>query len=168
MSIDEILEGVLLSEGEGKPPYLVPGDKGGRTSWGISEKYHPEEWLNGPPSRARAKQILYQQYAKPWEGILDPDLRAQLVDIAVLHGPSKCLMWLKEGAGIEIRISDVVGSVNTAWNALGWDTPHHKIVNNALVAARLGWIDRYTDENPDQTKFKNGWSNRALRFLVRE
>lgn len=166
MTIDQILEGILLSEGQGKPPYLVEGDKGGRTSWGISEVAHPWAWKNGPPSRSQAKEIYRREYAEPWVLILDPDLRAQLVDISVLHGIGKVKVWMKEGCGIVVGEKDPVTDINIAWNALGWDTPHHKIVNNALVAARLAWIDRYTDAHPDQQKFRNGWINRALRFFI--
>jgi len=166
MTIPEIIEGVLLSEGQGKPPYLVPGDAGGRTSWGISERAHPDEWFAGPPSKERARQIYLKEYAAPWEGILDPALRAQLVDIAVLHGHGKCRLWLEE-AGVKIEGNNIVSWVNVAFNTLAWDAPHSRIINNAVVACRLGWVDRHTDENPDQLKFKNGWMNRALRFLVR-
>ncbi len=50
-----------------------PNDPGGRTVWGIAERFHPEEWANGVPSRARAKVFYKTEY---WDHIAGDQLLA--------------------------------------------------------------------------------------------
>lgn len=170
MTVEEIIEGVLLSEGEGKPPYLVAGDKGGRTSWGISERAHPWAWKDGPPSKGLAKEIYRREYAAPWVLVTNDPLRAQLTDISVLHGKGKVPIWLQE-VGLSVQpttpLDNIVQEINIRLMELTTAEIPLRMLNNALVASRLGWIDRATDQDLGQKKFEEGWESRALRFLVR-
>lgn len=152
MKVEEIINGILESEGEGKPPYITPGDRGGRTSWGVSERWHPEMWTNGPPTRDAAYQLFFNEYYGPWKGFSYAPLAAQLTDISVLHGlPRAKLLW-KETLGTTTQL----------------DSGMQRIFNNALVAHRLAFIDRLTDEERSQKKFEEGWESRAISFLVRD
>jgi lysozyme family protein len=155
MTVDQIIEGVLEREKEGTPPYFTPGDRGGRTSWGISERYHPEAWRNGPPTREMAKQIYIMEYAAPFIKFYD-QLRTQLVDIAVLHGVSRAWRLLNR----------TVHGVDTPQPMASIDAIPTRLVNNALVAERLAFIDKLTDFHSSQKKFEEGWESRALSFLL--
>ena len=155
LTVDQIIEGVLEREGPGKPPYITPGDRGGRTSWGISERWHPEAWKNGPPTRDEAKQIYLNEYVKPWDWVINPFLKNQLVDYSVLHGLARAKYAMRQ-----------LGVDSLSSNRQGWSDPFWTMVNNALVAVRLDLIDRLTDEELSQKKFEEGWESRALRFLV--
>lgn len=163
MTIDEIIEGVIDREGEGEPPYLVAGDRGGRTRWGISEKYHPEAWANGPPSREDAQRIYRQEYVEPWAGVFYPALKVQLIDWTVLHGLARTKYYLQKTFGTSEPID-----LNRMTNLLNTHNIGARVMNNAMVAARLQLIDKLTDQEKSQKKFEEGWENRALHFMVLE
>lgn len=154
VTVEEIINGILESEGEGKPPYITKGDRGGRTSWGVSERWHPELWVNGPPTREQAFNLFMREYFGPWQAIPYSSLQAQLTDISILHGLPRAKLLLKE------TVNGVSFNSVSQWE--------QRLINNALVAHRLAFIDRLTDEEKSQKKFEEGWESRALTFLVRD
>lgn len=156
-TIDKIIEDVLEREGPGDPAkgYLSPGDKGGRTNWGISERAHPEEWANGKvPSRERAAEIYRSIYVYPWEWLPENSpLFEQLVDCCVLHGEPRTWKLLKKS----ISLAPETPRIETVAYAR---TVPSNLLNQALVAQRLKFIDEIN--NPT---FDRGWRKRALSFL---
>ena len=161
MTAEEIIEDVLIAEGESKwPGYLAPNDRGGRTNWGISERAHPEEWANGKvPNKERAREVLMRVYHRPFEDIVDPVIRAQLVDWAVLHGEPRTRKWV--GRMISNRRDAEPANnhtINTAQASSAF-------FNDALVAWRLKLIDEISDADIKQKSNEEGWENRALKFL---
>jgi lysozyme family protein len=163
-AIEKVIEGILTREGEGDASkgYLAKGDRGGRTTWGISEKAHPEAWANGKvPTRESAASIYRREYVKPWEWVESDAIAEQLIDCEVLHGHVTAAKLLQRTLGI---VDDGQVGLNTqrALNALPVVYRH---VNNALVAWRLKFIDDLTDRDASQKVNKNGWENRALSFL---
>lgn len=163
---NDIIDGLLDREGEGDPAkgYRDPHDRGGRTSWGISERAHPEAWKDGPPSRERAAEIYRLEYISPWDWVAYDPLRVQLIDCHVLHGKTGAVRLLQQALGT--RADGVLG-INTA---AAYDNVaarlSMRLLNNSLVAWRLKFFDDLTDRNASQKRFEEGWSNRALVFLV--
>jgi lysozyme family protein len=163
-AIERVIEGILTREGEGDASkgYLAKGDRGGRTTWGISEKAHPEAWANGKvPTRESAAALYRREYVKPWEWVESDLIAEQLIDCEVLHGHPNAARLLQRTLGVD---DDGVIGLNTqrALNALPVVYRH---VNNALVAWRLKFIDDLTDKNVSQKVNEEGWENRALSFL---
>jgi lysozyme family protein len=149
MTSDEIIDGILEREGEGTPPYTTPGDHGGRTRWGISERAHPEAWRAGPPSEDQARKIYEAEYVRPFLGVKNDPLRNQLVDIAVLHGMSTA--WHLFSLVVPFLTFDSINRTSAQTQNL---------VNNALVGARVGYM-----LSLNQRQFEHGWVRRATSFL---
>lgn len=172
MTSDEIIDGILDREGEGDKSkgYLAKGDRGGRTTWGISERSHPEAWMSGPPSRARARQIYLNEYVAPWAFVEYKPLRVQLIDCHVLHGRSGAAKLLQRVLGVaedgvigRVTRNTLADALHDPWND-NFDSGRH--VNNALVAWRLKLTDDISDADKSQKVNEEGWENRCLKFLV--
>lgn len=165
MTPDLIIEGILDREGEGTPPFEVEGDKGGRTSWGISERWHPEAWAEGPPSREQAKAIYLEQYVRPFAWVAFEPLKVQLIDFGVVHGVGQATHCLQALLGATL---DGIAGPKTRYGVERLCNVRRGgiILNNALVASRLLIIDQMTDREKSQKKFEEGWSDRALKFLT--
>lgn len=164
MSPDQIIDGILDREGENGPDYLDAHDKGGRTSWGISERAHPEAWIDGPPSREAAAAIYRRIYVAPWEWVTYPPLRNQLIDCTVLHGQHRTAKLLQLVLG-NVAVDGRLGPQTRYWTERGTERDH-RLINNSLAAYRLRFIDALTDDDPSQKRFEEGWENRALRFVI--
>jgi lysozyme family protein len=163
MTTNELIDGILEREGEGTPPYLAPNDKGGRTSWGISERSHPEAWVNGPPSRDAAGGIYFGVYFMPfsklWYGGLDARIVACLVDDAVMRGVGdsiKRFQWV-----LHETMDGVVGP-KTTLAAVSW--PSEKLLK-AYVTERCVRLCRVVEHDPTQATNITGWITRVLTFL---
>lgn len=161
---EELIEDILEREGPGDPTrnYLAKNDRGGRTNWGISEVHHPEEWANGKvPDKDRARVVLTENYLKPFAGVRNDAIRAQLVDWCVLHGEGRTRRWVTRC--ITVNAKAVAQATNDAINEVG----SMPFFNDALVAWRLLLIDQISDADVKQKSNEEGWENRALSFLQR-
>lgn len=138
-SDDQILEAILNREGRFSD---ATADRGRSTAWGISSRFHPEAWKNGPPAREIAKAIYAHDYLAPFEPVEPIALRAQVVDIAVNSGVSTARALLS------------LASAQT-------DRP----VAVQLVAERLKHYGRIVQVDASQAVFFAGWVNRACEFL---
>jgi lysozyme family protein len=136
----EIVELVLRHEGVWDDN---PTDAGGRTAYGISSRYHPEAWANGPPTREQAIAIYLSDYVAPFWNV-DPDVKPQLVDIAVNSGVSTA------------RALYAVAQANHGSRA----------VSTQLAIERLKYYARLVKAKPTQSVFLLGWTNRAVSFLL--
>jgi lysozyme family protein len=164
MTVEEIINGILDREKEQKPPYLAKGDRGGRTNWGISERAHPEVWMSGPPDRARAYRVYLNEYVKPWDWVTYEPLKVQLIDCGVLHGQSRAVKLLQQTVGVTV---DGKAGIMTRHAVNGCvDSWTERLLNNALVAFRLKFIDELSDASKSQKINEEGWENRSLLFLV--
>jgi len=163
VTVNELIDGILQREGPGVPPYLAKDDKGGRTSWGISERTHPDAWVNGPPSRAAAFLIYQTEYFEPfrklWSGGLDNRIVACLVDDAVMRGVSdaiKRFQWVLHEA-----LDGIIGP-NTTRTAISW--PPSRLLK-AYVIERAVRLARVVERDHTQATNVVGWIRRALSFL---
>lgn len=161
MTPDQIVDGLLDREGEGKPPYLEKDDAGGRTSWGISERAHPEAWVNGPPSRDQAKAIYFAIYIKPFSsiGFYNPSLMVVLVDDAVMSGVDAAIKRLQ--AVLKVKIDGELGYLTIQALRL-WTTQN---LVQAFVVERVIRITRLVERRPSDLTNLTGWVTRILTFL---
>ena len=58
--IDKIIDDVLEREG-GAAVTNLPEDRGGRTQYGISERFHKDAWADGKVTKAEARTIYEQK-----------------------------------------------------------------------------------------------------------
>lgn len=161
-SIPDIITSVIAREG-GSQATNIPGDAGGRTQYGISERANPQAWLDGKVTEAEAREIYLQKYVVfPKFNLIPPShakLQAQLIDYGVNSGPQLAITKLQAILGVE------------ADGNLGPDTlralmeADAKELNNKLVAARARMIGSVVAKNPTQVKFLLGLLDRALSFL---
>lgn len=164
MSVDTIIDAIIEREG-GDKVTNDPTDGGGRTAYGISETSNPEAWKDGKVSEEEARAIYTLKYvaAPGFNQVKDESLKAQLVDFGVNSGPYIAIRNLQDALGL--KADGVIGPETlTALESLQGDAL--RLLNNALVAARVKMFGRIVAKNPSQLKFLSGWLNRALEFLL--
>jgi lysozyme family protein len=138
MTDAEIIADVLRREGVYDNDPLDPG---GETAYGISKRYHPDAWTDGPPTREEAIAIYQRDYAAPFKDRPDA-LRAQVIDIAVNCGVSAARLMLASARAQSQRP-----------------------VTTQLVIERLRYYARKVKETPTKVRFLGGWIARATEFL---
>lgn len=164
MNIRAIIDGVLDREQEGTPPYLAKGDAGLRTSWGISERAHPEAWVHGPPTRAQAFAIYLNFYVTPLDPLVPfvPEaFIAALVDDAVLSGGNLMTAVKRLQAVLGQTIDGILGPQTI--RAL-----HESVLTQVLqryVVERAVRITRLVQRRPTDLINLTGWIVRILSFL---
>lgn len=162
LDVDSIIDDILEREGQGHPPYLDRHDKGGRTSWGISAKAHPDAWRPGPPTKAQARAIYQRQYVEPFRGLFDVTsggVLAALIDDAVLSGVQTAIKRLQ--AVLRVKIDGVIGPRTiTAVAAVPSNRLQQRlVVNRAIRIARL------VQSDASNLSFLTGWITRVLSLL---
>src|SRR5262245_48074763 len=95
-----------------------------------------------------------------FDAIVDPHLRAQLVDFGANSGPSIAIQRLQSILGVEQ--DGILGSETLAHLAKRSQAQ----VNDLLVIERLKLIGRIVAKDPSQAKFVSGWINRAVEFFL--
>ena len=162
MTINDIITELLNREG-GSKVTSDPHDKGGRTQYGISEKYHPDAWKDGHVTEAEARSIYFNKYVKgPGYDKIPASHTAvleQLVDFGVNSGPAIATAKLQGLLGVA---TDGVFGPRTLKALLATDA---RLINNALVRARIGMICSIVQDHPAQLRFLEGWVKRALEFI---
>lgn len=162
MTPDEIIDGILEREGEGVPPYTDPADAGGRTSWGIAEKSHPEAWQPGPPTRLEARAIYADAYLRPFDvlrGSASSALLAVIVDDAVLSGVNTAKMRLQKVA--RVAVDSVLGPRTIGVVRM----MNQDFLIKEYVKDRTVFLVRTAIADPKNLKWLAGWVTRSLSFL---
>jgi lysozyme family protein len=156
-----IIEGIIDREGGRGKLTNTPGDAGGRTFEGISERANPDLWRAGPPSHADVLARYEERYVKGpgFDRIADLRLRNQLVDFGVTSGPAIAIMALQRSVGVPP--DGVLG--HGTLGALAALDP--RAVGVKVTVERLQMIARLVAKNPSQLKFLVGWITRATEFL---
>ena len=134
----------------------VPGDRGGKTAYGVASKYHPELFEGGRvPTKEEAKQVFYTDYwlANQCDKLFSVVSATWLFDAAVNSGRTGVKQW-QGSVGVERD-----GAVGPKSVAASNGMPDHEI-NRAMLAERTAFYERLA-EKPGQAKFRKGWLNRA-------
>ena len=133
----DLINGILDRESQGKPPYLAPGDRGGRTSWGISERAHPELWQPGPPTRQQAYDCYQTVYVAPFAFVttcaVDDRLRVSLIDFAVQSGVATVIKALQR----VLDVTDDGDAGQETQTALIHAASRARHVNNEVLTERM-------------------------------
>ena len=158
--INTLLDEIISREGS--KDTNDPRDSGGRTKYGISEKWHPEAWKDGPPSLADAREIYFQLYiVKPNLYQINPEfLLKHLVDYGVLSGSHRAIVALQDILGV--KRDGKIGPITLG--ALSTRDP--KDVNNKIVDRRILLMTRIVQQRPRDLVWLFGWISRALQFRV--
>lgn len=172
MTDTELIDQILIREGWNGPSFLDAGDRGGRTSWGISERAHPEAWRHGPPSKELARAIYAAQYVAPWAWVPDEALRGLLADWTVTSGLRAATRGLQDA--VDATVDGIVGpeTRRLVLAAVNAGRPVHADV---LRASAEHYMAIALDEpmlktlmaagKPLQLRFLRGWLRRVLQHL---
>ena len=168
----DIIDDIIYRETGGDPKggYTNdPADSGGRTIWGISERANPELWVNGPPTYAMARKRYAERYVLPFNGIADPVLLEQLVDMGVPSGPTTVVRILQQlvGAKIDGKLGPkTLAKVNAypAGTLFGEPVSGRVLLNLAVRDARVMHYAGIVKRRPKDLKFILGWLNRTFSF----
>lgn len=156
--IDAIIDAVIKREGAKDTDN--PNDSGGRTRYGISERWNPELWRNGPPTLDQARLHYRNVYILNvgFDKVQPPFLQEQLIDFGVNSGPQTALMHLQKLLGLTQD-----GKLGPA--TLGTIALRDPIrLNNQLVDDRVLMLGRIVQKHPNDLEFLFGWLTRALSF----
>lgn len=162
--IDAIIDAVIKAEVGNKPNGGLtndPADGGGRTQYGISEKYNPEAWADGKVTEDESRAIYFKKYvwAPGFDKVKDDTLRHVLVDWGVTSGPAVAIKYLQALVGVKsdgVMGSKTLEAVNKA---------ESRGLTNKLVGERLKMIARIVQARSSQLKYLEGWVNRCVEFL---
>ena len=163
----------LAAEGGGKISDH-PADKGGRTRWGIAEKFHPDAWRDGPPSLATALGLYHHKYWLPIKGDdLPLGIDLAVFDSAVLWGVRKAAQWLQLGLNAAwgdhstvalstpLAVDGIIGSKTLRRaNLLHWSAVINS-TSNYIIWRRMLAHARRVRKRPDQAVFLVGWATRC-------
>lgn len=158
MFMDTLLDEIIKREGV--KDTNNPNDSGGRTKFGISEKWHPEAWTNGPPTLEQAKTIYFDEYVvKPGFTKIQPEyLMAQLIDWGVNSGPTVAIQRFQKLLGV--AQDGIIGP--STLQTLKLRNP--ETINNQLANERVLMLSRLVQKRPKDLEFLFGWVRRAQSF----
>jgi lysozyme family protein len=156
--IDQLIDEII--QRESAKDTNNPNDSGGRTKYGLSEKWDPEDWVSGPPTLEMARaRYLHRYITQPGFLQVQPDyLMSQLVDWGVLSGPVVAIQHLQKLLGV--TVDGQLGPLTLA--TLGKRDP--LVLNNQLVDDRVLMLARVVQKHPTDLEFVFGWQSRALSF----
>ena len=165
MTTDDIISAVLEREGG----YVNnPADRGGPTKFGITLATL-SAWRRVPLTAydvaslcaVEARDIYRQQYvaAPGYLGILDDELRALVVDSAVLHGIGRATRWLQ--AAVNVPADGILGPKSMA----ALDAADVRQVRANFTASRARSYGAILARDPTQVAFVGGWLNRLGEFI---
>lgn len=172
LSIDAIINEIIEIEGG-----LVndPYDMGGITKYGITKVALANFWnhqvtdsdiINLDPDTAR---LIYKAnyYYDPQIDTLPEQMQPQVLDICVNSGSPNAIRLLQDvlkGCGELLEVDGVLGSQTRKACANALLRLGEAELNNKLVYRRIEFYQAIVLVRPEQSKFLNGWLNRAERF----
>ena len=164
MTVDELIAGIVAREGG----YANrAADRGGPTKYGITAATLGRWRRLGRDATAaevralsttEAADVYRAWYVAPFAAVGDERLRAQLADFAVTSGVATAAIALQQL--VDVRADGVVGPVTAAAAAAAG-----RHLANALVAARVRYLERVVDADPSQLANLHGWIRRAVTFF---
>ena len=168
MTTGELVKGILEREGGYKDH---PRDKGGPTNYGITAStWGLEKRLGRVATREEVKAITEDEardfYTRrhvdysPFRVVAFEPLRVQLIDFGINSGTDRAARWLQRAIGVP-----PTGMMDELTMAFLNAHPG-RLINNALVAARLRMVDDWTDGDQGQKVFEEGVESRALSFFL--
>lgn len=170
MNLRTLIDKIIVHEG-GSKVTNDPSDSGGRTQYGISERSHPDAWLDGVVTLDEARDIYWDEYVKgeQLERIPNPYLFQQVVDFGVTAGPKTAVRLLQKSLNVEIDGSlgpQTVRAISTypPTPFYGMVLPGAVAVNLAFERARAEFYIRLAQRRPKDLKWLWGWMRRTFSW----
>lgn len=143
----------------------IPGDSGGRTRYGIAERWHPELTATGffttmdsAAALTVAESVYITSYAKPMmlSQINAQGVAAALLSFAVVEGPVKAVKLLQRACGA--TMDGCIGPATIARvNACA-----PAVLLKTWGGLEEAYFASLAAKNPADEKFVAGWDNRTL------
>ena len=135
-----------------------PNDKGGKTMYGISSKWYPNEDIENL-TRERANAILYRDYwLKPHINQLPDEFADIVFDDGVVQGQPTAIINLQRALGIQ---ADGIIGPNTlsAFENANYGTVRRNFIRNVNNVE-----DKYLQNDPSQKVFERGHRDRFNKY----
>jgi lysozyme family protein len=165
VTADEIIDEIIRREG-GFVDHRA--DRGGPTKYGITQATLAA-WRGHPVSADdvriltvdEARAIYRARYIRDpgFDRIADPQLRALLVDCAVLQGPSRAVVWLQRACGVTAD-----GKFGPLTERVANELAP-RLLRARITASRARALGRLITDDPKQAAFAAGWMNRVAEFI---
>ena len=131
-----------------------PHDDGGHTRYGISKRFHPKMWKNGPPQWKDVPPFYKEEF---WDKCrcdeLPPGADVVVFDAAIPSGPGDAIRWLQAAVGA--KQDGLIGPKTLA--AVRRSNPLSMV--RKITVSRL----RHYAGLSDYKHFGLGWFNRAIK-----
>lgn len=146
-----------------------PHDKGGRTRYGVAEKYHPDltktgfyDSMSNKDALIIADQIYEQQYAIPLNlgRINNQSLANSLLSFAINAGVETAAKIFQRAVGVDDDGEIGPKTISSA------NTYSPSVLLNSFYNMQAGYYNRIVLANPSQHVFLAGWLNRAKQNTV--
>lgn len=182
MTEDQLVEWVFSVEGDEygdqrtRVPIDQPTGRGGITLGALAAFFHARGSAFAFPITAETlRKLSHEQAAEVVRWTLDQlatetkidqiefeQLRLQMLDWSYNSGPATAIKWLQ--SVLRVPIDGTIGPVTlrALYDQDEW------LVNQALVAARLQFIDRWTDRKAQRKAWEEGLESRGLLFSLLE
>ncbi len=151
----EAVEDLLVIEGGFSDD---PDDRGGRTRFGISSKWHPDVNLD-ELTREGAAKIYREEYWNPNRyDELPKNIGRKVFNAATNIGPSRANKMLQKAMGLKSEDQDGKIGDDTIKTAHNKDSD---IVVARIIKSQQKLYDTIIKKTPSQEKWTNGWRKRA-------
>lgn len=141
-------------EGGGKT-HTIPGDTGGTTKWGVSQRAFPK--LDIPSlTKEKAMEIYKENYWTPCKcEMLNCSLQYIMFDTAVNMGVKTSITILQQTMGISTDGKFGPNTMVASFNC----------TKEKYALYRMFRYANIVDNNPSQVKFLEGWMNRVKTIV---
>jgi lysozyme family protein len=166
----DFIDDIIQREG-GSEETDDPLDAGGRTKYGVSEKFSPDMWKDGPPTYEKTRVFYENRYVKidGIDTISDVSLMHQVADFGVTAGPETAVKTLQQLVTVPCdgKIGPVTLDAITnypAGNIFGQPVSGSVLLNLAFRDARALYYIVVTKKRPTNLRFLLGWLKRTFEF----
>lgn len=155
----EIYKHTLKWEG-GDKLHKISGDAGGWTKYGIAYNMNKSKFKSLDEFKAmnydRSAEIAYSNYYKPLNmGSVNKSAQAMYFDIAFNMGVGTAIKLAQRSLGI--KDDGIIGKITLSKLS--------SLDKTKLYNERMKRYNSIVRNNPSQSKFLKGWTNRANYFL---
>lgn len=154
---EPVWQWVQIAEGRG---VHHPADLGGRTDFGITQKFHPQEWADGKVTEAEARGVYARDY---WDagrcGELPLPQGLLLFDLLIQHPPAVAArLWQQVLGGLKVD-----GDIGDKTVAAGRAAQLPDLVERYFPRRSVHYLD-IARANTSQLVFLQGWMLRLFKL----
>jgi len=148
-----------------------PADPGGETAWGISKRFWPQYWKDGPPTRDVARVFYYKEFWNPIKcnEFLNPYIAMELFEGGVLMGHKRAVSILQQAVnairfreGESLTVDGIMGP-KTLHSANWYGQRYPEALYNAQNVVQGVFLIAL-----DRPDFVRGWLAKRVQALQGE